>query len=230
MALGFSNGVLPTLKPLLNGGAFDGAEADVQAIISDLFAANLAADFFDANVLANPQLGSIALVRKALDGLGVSVINQLLDDTQIRLIHKSWAWTHRQKRGFFMLRTLLQIIYKEGYAIEPYWHPKATADNYPNDAFLLSENPDVDIGAAFLTSRVLVTIPLDGQPYLEILRKIALSIVPARTVVLFRSSSPEPLLIYGYGAATVAPDLLVAQSGAATDDFTLFYIGEGADG
>ncbi|MDD5273278.1 MAG: hypothetical protein PHU14_11215, partial [Methylovulum sp.] len=179
MAYGFSNAALPALKPLVNSDTFDAVEADLQNLFMYLFNTNLASDLFDANVLANPQLGSMVLVRKALDEMGVSVINQILSDNQVRLIHKSWAWPHRQKRGLFMLRTLLQIIYQNGYKIEQYWHPKdsASINNYPNEVFLQSQT--FDVSDTFLTSRILVTIPLDGQPYLSVLKKIALSIVPA---------------------------------------------------
>jgi len=226
MTFGFSNAVIPHLKSLEKSGTFDAVESDLQMLFIELFSSHFSADFFDLNVLANPQLGSIALVRSSLDELGVSITDRLLTDTQIRVTHKSWSWTHQQKRGFFMLKTLLQIIYGEGFTIENYWHPKSTANDYPKDVFLQSITPDTS--DAFLTSRVLVTIPLDGQPHLRVLRRIALSIVPARMVVFFKSLSTEQLLIYGYGAEDMERDIFIPEAFATDDILTVTYSGGGA--
>jgi hypothetical protein len=221
----FSNAVLPLLKPLINSDTADVVEIGLQQMFIDLFNDHLAESLFDANVLSAPQLGSIALVRKSLDDIGVSVINEIIGDKETRLIQKSWLWNHRQKRGFFMLRTLLQIIYKADYQIEPYFHPKATSSSYPADSYVQSDNPDIT--DTFLTSRILVTIPRDGNPYLPILKKIALSILPARIVVFFKSSSPEQTLLYCYGAITITPDIYVTESDA-TNIYTINYDAGGA--
>ncbi|KJV08093.1 hypothetical protein [Methylocucumis oryzae] len=189
----------------------------------DLFTTYLADDYFDANVSGVPELGSIALVRRSIDAMGFSMLNEIISDKQARIIHKLFRGRHYQGRGFQLFEAILRVLYRNNYAIEQYWHPKATAISYPANIFTTTENPDTS--NAFLTSRIFIRIPVSDTPDVTVLQKLALSLLPARIVAFVAASPPDNMILDAHDATPPPPVVEISPSDADSDFNDTFDLG-----
>ena len=124
MSLDFQNAQLPRLIPLEGSFAENEAEADLKKLFLDLFGANLAGDSFDANVLGAAHLGSLDLVRKAVNTDGLVLLQGDREEAATRYLYRAWKSGDVQGRGLHFLRTYLQMLFPNECEVEQLWHDK----------------------------------------------------------------------------------------------------------
>lgn len=124
MSLDFQNAQLPRLSPLEGSFAENEVEADLKKLFLDLFGANLAGDSFDANVLGAAHLGSLDLVRKAVNTDGLVLLQGDREEAATRYLYRAWKSGDVQGRGLHFLRTYLQMLFPNECEVEQLWHDK----------------------------------------------------------------------------------------------------------
>ncbi len=180
----FKNAQLPQLLPLKNSFTQNEVEAEVKQLTLDLFAASLAEDVFDVNVLGAAHLGSFELVRRSINSDGLVLLQGDREEDATRYLFRAWKSRNNQGRGLHFLRTYLQLLFPNICNVYQCWQDKKV--QYPTS---LHENipQGRDKNDFFLTSRVEISLTLDVQiQSLKGLRDIIRSVVPARIVPGFR--------------------------------------------
>jgi hypothetical protein len=124
MSLDFPSAQLPRLTPLEGSFAENEVEADLKKLFLDLFGANLAGDSFDANVLGAAHLGSLDLVRKAVNTDGLVLLQGDREEAATRYLYRAWKSGDVQGRGLHFLRTYLQMLFPNECEVEQLWHDK----------------------------------------------------------------------------------------------------------
>jgi len=123
------------LNPLSNSYENNEIEKEFKQIFIALFS-KIEGNYFDASVMANPQLGSLFLAKKMLAYNGLSVLNSSATEDELKYILKMWLGRNSAKRGLELVRSYLQVLY-----------PNSENTFYATD---LNKN-DID---KYLTSRV----------------------------------------------------------------------------
>jgi len=126
MPLDFSNAQLPRLLPLEASFSENEVEADLKRLFLDLFNARLSAGVFDANVLGAAHLGSLDLVRKAVNTDGLVLLQGDREEAATRYLYRAWKSGDVQGRGIHFLRTYLQMLFPNLCEVEQLWQDKAS--------------------------------------------------------------------------------------------------------
>lgn len=151
MAMDFPNAQLPRLLPLAASFAENAVEADLKRIFIDLFNAKLAATAFDANVLGAAHLGSLDLVRNAVNMDGLVLLQGDREEAATRYLYRAWKSGDVQGRGIHFLRTYLQLLFPGLCEVEQLWqdkalpYPKALYSPKPNFAWWLYQVGEADL-------------------------------------------------------------------------------------
>lgn len=124
MSLDFSNAQLPRLLPLEESFAENEVEADLKRLFLDLFNARLSASAFDANVLGAAHLGSLDLVRKAVNTDGLVLLQGDREEAATRYLYRAWKSGDVQGRGIHFLRAYLQMLFPNACEVEQLWQDK----------------------------------------------------------------------------------------------------------
>ena len=124
MSLDFQNAQLPRLTPLEGSFAETEVEADLKRLFLDLFGTNLAGNSFYANVLGAAHLGSLDLVRKAVNTDGLVLLQGDREEAATRYLYRAWKSGDVQGRGLHFLRTYLQMLFPNECEVEQLWHDK----------------------------------------------------------------------------------------------------------
>lgn len=122
MSLDFQNAQLPRLIPLEGSFAENEIEADLKKLFLDLFGTCLASDSFDANVLGAAHLGSLDLVRKAVNTDGLVLLQGDREEAATRYLYRAWKSGDVQGRGLHFLRTYLQMLFPNGCEVHQLVH------------------------------------------------------------------------------------------------------------
>ncbi|MDF0605373.1 hypothetical protein HZU77_006880 [Neisseriaceae bacterium TC5R-5] len=183
MALDFAHAQLPTLQALAESFTQNPIEADLKQLLLDLFQRYLAADLFDANVLGAAQLGSLELVRKAINRDGLVLVPGEHEEQATRYLYRAWKSMNTQGRGLHFLRTYLQLLYPRSSEVVQLLQDKSlpyTVGMLPFDG---QSVPD----GCFLSSRLRVTIDasLSNRSVLDVAACVH-SVIPARFVTDFQ--------------------------------------------
>lgn len=149
----------PTLGPLVNSVGttatqFAEIEAELKQIFLDLFATYLRASERDLNVYGAAHLGSLDLLTKRIKEDGLAVFG---DDTNaVAYLYRAWNFRN-PKRGMIFLRTYLQLLWPNGFAVDQLWQQKGVP--YPTALStreqITDPNPETNY---YLTSRVRISI------------------------------------------------------------------------
>lgn len=183
MAVDFSNAQLPSLRALAASYTENDIEADLQQLVLDLFAANLASSTFDASVLGAAHLGSFDLVRRAVTSDGLVLIPGDRQAPATRYLYRAWRAANVQGRGLHFLRTYLQLLFPGANTVTQMLQDKTLP--YPT---ALTPYTGAAIPAdKYLTSRLEITIDVSasGQSVADVAACV-LSVIPARFVVYFK--------------------------------------------
>lgn len=151
-----------TMNPLRRSHEATALEAELKALLIQLYEDTMREQADDINVYGAPHLGSFSLVERGITEDGLTVLRQN-DEAAIRYLFK--AWRHRNpQRGFHFLRTYLAIIFGDVSNVTQMWQSKDQP--YPTGLKSLGE-----IGFSgeteddyYLTSRVAVDIDTEVIP------------------------------------------------------------------
>lgn len=176
MGFDFQNAQLPTLSALSKSFAVDSVEDELKQLFCKLFIEHLGPDVFDANVLGMAHLGSLDLVRRAVNYDGLVLLRGDREEPATRYLYRAWKSGDVQGRGLHFLRTYLQMLFPNNSSAYQLYQRKDVA--YPA---ALSETGGDDY---FLTSRVQVLVDAEVVPgnQLDSVYKSIVSILPARFV------------------------------------------------
>jgi len=131
MGLDFANAKLPNMAPLEASFAADDIEADLKRLFIDLFITYLASDTFDANVLGASHLGSIDLVRQAVNSDGLVLLQGDREEAAMRYLYRAWKSGNAQGRGLHFLRTYLQLLFPNDCDVVQMVHENEPGKDYP---------------------------------------------------------------------------------------------------
>lgn len=182
---------LPEMKPLRGSFDADDAEQDLRKLFLDLFRSNLAGSAYDVNVSGAMHLGSYDLVRRAVNADGLLLLQGERSEAAVRYLYRAWRARNRNGRGFFFLKTYLQILFPNLCQVAQLWQKKD--ESYPYGLWsVLDDNPDgtpfvPDPEKYWLTSRVEIGLDLSiTTRSITTLTNVFRSIIPARLVPQFR--------------------------------------------
>lgn len=122
---GFQNTETPTPDPLRNSAAAGDVEADLRRLFCDLFDENLSHATFDATVLGAAHLGSLDLVRRAVNADGLVLMQGDRESPATRYLYRAWKASDNQGRGLHFLRTYLQVLFPNACEVNQLWQDKA---------------------------------------------------------------------------------------------------------
>ena len=181
----FANAKLPELTPLVKSAGqsnFD-YENQLRNLFVELFNTSLAGDVFDANVLGAAQLGSLNLVRKAVNYDGLVLLDGDREEAATRYVYKAWKSRNNQGRGLHFLRTYLQMLFPNANSVEQLAQPKSSV--YPSNLIPWKNANEADY---FLTSRLMIEVNYDVATWGELDRMIPIimNVIAARFVLQFR--------------------------------------------
>lgn len=167
------------LAPLSNSYKDNALAKDIYQIFIDLFEEYIRPDERDANAVGMPQNGSFELLSRFIESNGLAVHDNG-DEAAIRYLYNAWT-ARNPKRGTHFLRTYLQLLYPNSWAVHQLWHPIDNAEEYPLHADL-EKNV---VGEKFLTSRIRIKISHQSwdKDYLTRIIPALRSSVPARLVL-----------------------------------------------
>lgn len=176
MSLDFRNALLPQFLPLEASFAENEVEADLKRLFLTLFGDNLAPASFDANVLGAAHLGSLDLVRKAVNTDGLVLLRGDREESATRYLYRAWKSSDAQGRGLHFLRTYLQMLFPNNS--DAYQLYQNVSSEYPTELRANGGN------GWFLTSRVQILVDAQVVPgnQLDFIYKSIVSILPARFV------------------------------------------------
>lgn len=121
MAFDFPSAQLPQATPLRESFAHDDLEAELKALMLELFE-QLAPDTFDASTLGAPHLGSFELVRRMVNHDGLVLLRGGHEEAATRYLYRAWKSGDIQKRGMHFLRTYLQLLMPNQVQVHQLWH------------------------------------------------------------------------------------------------------------
>ena len=183
----FKTTKLPILKPLKNSFANGTIESEYRDLFLEVFSELLAERYFDVSVLGSAQLGSLNLVRKAINNDGLVMLEGDTEEVNTRRIYRAWMSRNNQGRGLHFLRAYLQLVFPNVCAVDQLWQKKTLA--YPLFAICKRSDPQIDINTEdyFLTSRIEISLdPNVDSKNVQKIGAIVRSIIPARLVPSFR--------------------------------------------
>ena len=194
----------PSLQPLAGSFEENQLETELKKVFVTVFERLVRERERALNLYGMAHLGGDELVARSLYGDGLAVIRR--DAERVRFLLKSWR-ARNPKRGMLFLRTYLQTIWPNEWSIDQFWHPIATALEYP-----AHKTPNGNPETHFLTSRVRVgvTVEADDGTGLVAMQKALRSTLAARLVLeLVLNVSMENVgetgLALASGAAGSAP-------------------------
>jgi hypothetical protein len=167
----------PSLAPLVHSFENNQLESELKQVFLTVFE-NLVRERERAlNLYGMAHLGDDELVQRSLQGDGLAMIRR--DAAQMRFLLKAWR-ARNPERGMLFLRKYLQTVWPNEWHIDQFWHPIASAINYPEHKTL-----DGDPETHFLTSRVRagVTVAVDDGTGLVAIQKALRSTLAARIVL-----------------------------------------------
>lgn len=175
----------PEATPLQLSHEVNAIEAELKALLLDVFNSKQAESFFNANVAAVPFLGGLSIIRQAIVRDGLSVVRSIDNQAMSHFLLKAWLGKNHQNRGLYFYQSYLNMIYPKAVEMYQQWQDKNMS--YPNG--LLEQ----DNGNAYLTSRVLTKINLGAiEDELDVsidnlvtASSTATHILPARLVPIF---------------------------------------------
>lgn len=179
----FPNAQLPALKPLAKSIGQDNfdIENDLRNLAISLFSDLMAETVFNANALGMAHLGSLNLVRKAVNADGLVLLAGDREEAATRYLYRAWKSRNCQGRGLHFLRTYLQLLFPNSWQV----FQLAQAKAYPYPTKLIpKESANADY---YLTSRIRVSLDYNQvTPESVIAMKPVLrSVIPARLVLNF---------------------------------------------
>ena len=89
------NARLPELLPYQRSFYENDHEAEIQALAIALFNEHIAPAMFDVNVLGNPHLGSIDLVRRSVNADGLALLSGEGEAAETRFLYRAWKGRNR---------------------------------------------------------------------------------------------------------------------------------------
>ena len=208
MAFDFPHAALPQLHALAASYAENTIEDELRRLLIELFAESVASRTFDANVLGMAHLGSLDLIRQAVNADGLSLISQDDNDAAMRYLYRTWKAADTQKRGLYFLQTLLQLLFPNDFEIYQIWHEftiyfgdvgryfdgswsfKEEVE-YLNQDFTDQRLVGTDAAVSneyFLTSRINVDLGESFDPFnfeIQAIARIINACLPARLVLTF---------------------------------------------
>lgn len=113
------------MLPLAHSGATTTVEAELKALFIELFKSALAQRMFDVNTLGAAHLGSLDLVRRAINADGLVLMQGDRQEAATRYLYRAWKSGDVQGRGLHFLRTYLQLLFPGMCQVEQLWHDKA---------------------------------------------------------------------------------------------------------
>lgn len=146
----------PGLFPAAASSEYDAMEAQIKALAMDVFAATLRKPERDINVLGIPHRGSFELIERCIKSDGLALVRGS-NENAMRYLFKAWRGRN-SRRGLHFLRTYLQLLWSDGWAVNQLWHKKSAT--YPTALVTAADNPSIaDMRVDhYLTSRVNVDI------------------------------------------------------------------------
>ncbi len=156
--------------------------------------------FNDANVLGNPYLGSLDLIKRAVNNDGLLLLdNNLSDSVKIdayKYIYKAWRGQNYGGRGLSFLKTYLKLLFPSDQNLNVQQVKCSYQDihNYPSESILKTVSMpqfDADIinGTYFLTNRLKITLSNSSQFDIAKVSSTIASILPAKYVPYFKALS-----------------------------------------
>ena len=179
------NAKLPELLPYQNSFYENGHEAEIQALAIALFKEHIAPTMFDVNVLGNPHLGSIDLVRRSVNADGLALLSGEGEAEETRFLYRAWKGRNRNGRGLQFFRTYMQMLYPNAWRVNQLYQDQAL----PYGLGMLTES---ELSGRYgvvggedelvMTSRVRVSIDYNAPLATSFseMRKILQSVLPAR--------------------------------------------------
>lgn len=167
----------PSLAPLAGSFEQNQLESELKKVFLAVFEKLVRERERALNLYGMAHLGGDELVARNLYGDGLAVIRR--DAERVRFLLKAWR-ARNPKRGMLFLRTYLQTIWPNEWRIDQFWHPIATALEYPAHKTTYG-SPKTH----FLTSRVRVgvTVEADDGTGLVAMQKALRSTLAARLVL-----------------------------------------------
>lgn len=151
----FQSSTTPTLSPLRKSFAVDDFEAEIKDLFISLFTEKLGEDAFDVLNAGLPHLGTFGSVQKEINADGLSLLRGSGEQAATRYLYRSWTSGDVQKRGLFLLRIYVKLLFGSLAKVAQLQQDKAKP--YATD--LIEYEPGRGIlDNHFLTSRVFVDI------------------------------------------------------------------------
>lgn len=166
------------LTPLSLSFSENETENALKKLFDDVFKKKLSDLVFDANVLGAAQLGTLDLVRKAINNDGLVLIEEDRKEEATRYIYKSWKSKDCQGRGLHFLEMFLQQHFPNNWAVDQMMQHKS----FPYPTALSPASTNIHDDNKYLTSRLLIGIKTDaiGIQILSSIVPIIKDIIPAR--------------------------------------------------
>lgn len=180
------NARLPELLPYQRSFYENDHEAEIQALAIALFNEHIAPAMFDVNVLGNPHLGSIDLVRRSVNADGLALLSGEGEAAETRFLYRAWKGRNRNGRGLQFFRTYMQMLYPNAWRVNQLYQNPV----FPYGLGMLTESEasgqygsaGIAVDDLVLTSRVRVSIDYNAPLATSFseMRKILQSVLPAR--------------------------------------------------
>jgi len=172
------------LNPLSNSYENNEIEKEFKQIFIALFS-KIEGNYFDASVMANPQLGSLFLAKKMLAYNGLSVLNSSATEDELKYILKMWLGRNSAKRGLELVRSYLQVLYPNSVEINQLMQDINSP--YTQNTFYATDLNKNDIDK-YLTSRVEFNLDNANTENIQsYLARVFTDILPARIVPVFKT-------------------------------------------
>ena len=179
----FPNANLPSLTPLANsqGQLISDYENQLRNLFIELFNQLIAENAFDENVLGAMHLGSLDLVKKAINADGLILLAGDREETATRYLIRAWKGRNANGRGLHFLRTYLQILFPNSWSV----YQLAQHKSFPYPTKLINAY-GIDSNY-YLTSRISISLDYkkvtDSQ--LSSMKPVLRSVIPARLTLDF---------------------------------------------
>lgn len=194
----------PGLQPLLSSFEERQLESELKKVFVAVFERFVRERERALNLYGMAHLGDDELVARNLYGDGLAVIRR--DAARVRFLLKAWR-SRNPRRGMLFLKTYLQTVWPNEWSIDQFWHPIATALEYP-----AHKTTNGDPATHFLTSRIRVgvTVAADDGTGLVMMQKALRSTLAARLVLelvlnVDFANAGDTGLALSDGAAGIAP-------------------------
>jgi len=203
MMLDFHHASLPELRPLQYSFAENDVEAQLKSLFVALFQQHLATAVFDANVAGIAHLGSVDQIRSVINRDGLVLIQNDGQHAATRYLYRAWQARNTNGRGLHFLRTYLQMLYPNQWAIEPLWQHKDKP--YP---LHLHTNPQ-NKSQWWLTSRVRILLYWGARAHaIAKMAGIIQAVIPARLLPEFNYLLNSGTNAVHLGITTVCADTI----------------------